>query len=168
MSETHVKGLAELNKFLQTVSVKLEKNIMSGALRAGIKPIKQEAQAQLASHGNVVTGELSKGLKVSTRTRGGVVRSRLRATGKRAFIAHMLEFTGAVPHEIRPKKARSLFIAGLFGTVVQHPGFSAKPFMRPALDARAGQAVVATGEYIKKRLTKEGLNVAEVVVEADA
>jgi hypothetical protein len=38
--------------------------------------------------------------------------------------------------------------------------------MRPALDGKAGEALVAVGEAIKKRLTKQGLDASGVDLEA--
>jgi hypothetical protein len=84
------------------------------------------------------------------------------------WYAHMIEFTGARPHDIKAKKAISLFIAGIFGKIVHHPGFKAHAFMRPALDGQAQSAIVAAGNYIKNRLaTKEGLDTAGILVEGD-
>jgi hypothetical protein len=41
--------------------------------------------------------------------------------------------------------------------------------MRPALDGQSSAAVVAAGEYIKKRLaTKHGLDTADINIEAEA
>ena len=40
--------------------------------------------------------------------------------------------------------------------------------MRPALDSQATRAVVAAGEYIKRRLaTKHGLDTSGVMIEGD-
>jgi hypothetical protein len=51
---------------------------------------------------------------------------------------------------------------------VQHPGFQPKPFLRPALDAKAAEATVAAGNYIKYRLaTKNGLDTSDVSVEVE-
>ena len=164
---THVKGLDELQKLLDTLPAKMEANVMRGALRAGMNPIKAEAKQLLAAHGNVVSGQIRDGLKVSVRSQGGKILARLRVRGKHAFIAYWLEFTGAKPHEIKPKKRKSLFIAGLFGEIVHHPGFRPKPFLRPALDGQAQRAVIAVGEYIKNRLaTKNGLDTSGIDIEA--
>lgn len=168
MSEVGIiKGLSDLQKLLDTLPAKVEQNIMRGALRAGIKPVKKEAQHLLAAHGNVKTRVLSEGLKVSARARRGVVTASVKLKGKHAFVGYWLEYTGAKAHEIKPKSAKSLLFAGLFQDIVQHPGFKAQPFMRPALDSRAQVAVVAAAEYMKKRLaTKEGLDTADIDIEA--
>jgi len=164
MSEIHVKGLADLQRFLDQLTPKIEKNILRGALRAGAKVVLPDAQRRIHN----VSGELAKGLKIGTRTKGNTVYSSVKVKGRHAFVGYFLEFTGAAPHLIKPRKAKSLFIAGLFGQVVDHPGFKPRPFMRPALDAQAQNAVVAVGNYIKDRLaTKQGLDTSHITIEGD-
>lgn len=163
MAEVHVKGLKDLQKFLDQLAPKMEANIMRGALRAGMRQVQETAKAGAA----VASGQMRDGLRVYTRIKGGKVIAGLRAKGKHGYLAHWIEF-GTVAHEIRPKGAKSLFIAGLFRQVIQHPGVAARPFMRPALDSRAHDAVIATGEYIKIRLArKHGLDTADIVIEGD-
>lgn len=186
----HVTGLSDLQKFLDTLTPRLERNIMRGALRAGMNEVKPAAQAKVRS----VSGLLAAGLKVGTTARGGVVKSYLRARGPHSYIGHFVEY-GTKPHLISVADAekpinrrltakrgeivrasmrtinryvRSLKIATRFvGRTVSHPGARPKAFMRPALDERAQAAVVAVGNYIKGRLTKEGLDAAHVHVEGD-
>ena len=160
----HVTGLSDLQQFLDTLTPKLEANIMRGALRAGMKPVQTDAKARV----EVVSGQLRDGLKISTRIKGGTVMARLRATGKHAYVAHWVEF-GTAPHYIKPKKAKALAVAGGFSEVVHHPGARPYPFMRPALDSQAQNGVVAAAEYMKKRLaTKEGLDTADIDIEVEA
>jgi HK97 gp10 family phage protein len=162
MSEIHVTGLSDLQKFLDDLPVKLEKNIMRGALRAGMNVVKPVAQQNVHS----VSGELDAGLKVGTRVRGQTVTAYLKATGPHAFVAKFVEF-GTAAHNIAAKTGRLSF-GGLYAKSVQHPGARPKPFMRPALDGQAQNAVIAAGEYIKNRLaTKEGLDTSAVLIEGD-
>lgn len=165
MADVNVKGLSDLQKFLDQLPAKIERNIMRAALRQGANVIKAEAQQQLASHGNVKTEELSKGLKVSTRSKGGRVSASVKTRGKHAYIARWIEFTGAAPHIIKAKTGKALSFGGGVFAAINHPGFTAKPFMRPALDGKAGAAVVAVGEAIKKRLTKSGIDAAAVEID---
>lgn len=163
MAETHVKGLADLRKFLDQVPVKIERNIMRGALRAGMKTVLPVAQSRIHS----VSGKLAAGLKIGTRARGKTVTSNLKATGEHRSVANLVEF-GTRPHEIIAKLAGSLFLGGIFRKVVRHPGARPRPFMRPALDQQANAAVVAAGEYMKKRLaTKHGLDTYHIMIEGD-
>jgi HK97 gp10 family phage protein len=181
----HVKGLSDLNKFLQELPVKLERNVLRGALRAGVKPIKAAAVAacpvgEPSAEGKRLYGHykgaLRDSIRITTRSKGGRVTASVMAGGKTkkgadVFYAHMIEFTGAVAHVIKApfwKGVKALFIGGRFLKSVHHPGMRAKPFMRPALDAQAQNAVIASAEYMKKRLaTKEGLDTSGVLIEGD-
>jgi len=50
---------------------------------------------------------------------------------------------------------------------VWHPGMTPKPFLRPAFDAKAQEAVIAVGEQIRARLESGGLDVADILIEGD-
>ena len=163
MADVKVKGLADLNKFLQQLPAKVEQSVLRGALRAGANVVMAEAKANVP----VDSGQLRDGLKVSTNSRRGRVTAKVKATGKHAFIAPWLEY-GTAAHKITAKKGKGLFFGGLFVKGVQHPGSRPKPFMRPALDGRAQDAVVAAAEYMKRRLaTKNGLDTSSVEIEAE-
>jgi HK97 gp10 family phage protein len=160
MSEVVVKGLDDLKALLDTVTPKIQRNIMRSALRAGAKVIAAEAKS-IAPRG--ATGSLQKSISVSTRAAGGKITANARATDP---VAHLVEY-GTKAHLIRARNG-FLTIGGYgFGKVVEHPGAKPRPFMRPALDARAQDAVVAAGEQLKARLTKEGLDTADILVEGD-
>ena len=165
MSETHVKGLAELQKFLDDLAPKMEKNVMRGALRAGMKVVLPVAQQNIHS----VSGELAAGLKLGTNARGGKVTASIKAKGTHWYIAKFVEY-GTAAHVISGRNGGWLRLQdGRFVKSVQHPGISPRPFMRPALDQMSGAAVLAAGEYIKKRLAdKHGLDTADVVLEEES
>lgn len=165
MTTISVKGLAELKKKLDELPLKLRLNVMRSALRSGANVVKKEAQNQLDANGNVQTGLLSKGIKVSTSSKREQAKASIKVKGKHAYIAHWIEYTGAAPHIIRPKNAKALAVAGKLVRTIQHPGFQPKPFLRPALDIAAAAAVVAVGEAIKERLsTKHGIDTSEIEV----
>ncbi|WP_225782666.1 HK97-gp10 family putative phage morphogenesis protein [Xenophilus sp. Marseille-Q4582] len=184
-TEVKVNGLKELGKLLGDLPEKLQRNVMRGALRAGAAPILREAQALVP----VDQGELKKSLRVSARVKQGVPTASVKTD---EFYAKFVEY-GTAPHivtvdpEKAPKRSTrrglqqvsvrtlnrmvkrgSLKIGdALVGATVEHPGAKAKPFMRPALDTQASAALVATGEYIKKRLaTKHGIDTSDIDVEA--
>lgn len=162
MSEINVTGLKELAQFLDELPTKLQNNVMRGALRAGMKPVLVEAKAGAAA----ATGVLRDGLKIGTTNKAGVVTSYIRARGQHGYIARWIEF-GVKPHTITAKEG-SMYFGGRYVKSVQHPGFSPRPFMRPALDSQATAAVVAAAEYMKERLaTKHGLDTADVLIEGD-
>lgn len=185
MTETleNVIGLADLQKLLNDVPIKMEANIMRGALRAGADEMLIAARANCPTEdpGGSITerrkyklynGALRDSLHITTRKHGGFINARVNAGGKNkktgadVYYAGWVEF-GTAAHEIRPKGKKSLFFAGLNRTVIEHPGAKPHPFMRTAFDGGAAQAIAATAQYIKARLTKQGLDTSEILVEGD-
>lgn len=157
MSEAIVTGLAELQKFLDQMPAKMEANVLRGALRQGAKVQLERARELVpVETGGKHPGALRDSLRISTRMRRGVVKSIVRAGNKRAFYANWVEY-GTAAHEIKPKTRKSLFFAGLFGEIVEHPGAKPRPFLRPALDATQNAVIAAVGAYIRRRLDKAGL-----------
>lgn len=185
-SGVKVTGLKELNEFMKQLPEKLQKNVMRGALRAGAKALEAEAKRGAA----VDAGDLRASIRISTRNQKGMVTASVKTDD---FKAHWIEYGTAahwisVDEKVRPtRKTRrgerviglktlnkmlargSLQIGGQFvGSSVHHPGARARPFMRPALDNKGQEAIVAAGNYIKARLaTKHGLNTSGVSVEAE-
>lgn len=172
MTDINVKGLSELQVFLDTLPAKIETNILRGALRAGARPIYQAAK-QAAPVGDVseiakfkyklYPGALRDSIRISARIdrRNRNITASIKAGGKKrktgadVFYAHMVEF-GTRPHALSK------------GGEVTHPGTAPRPFMRPAIDSQAQNAILAAGEYIKKRLsTKHGLDTAEIEIGID-
>lgn len=181
-----IKGLSDLQRFLDTLAPKIEKNIMSGALRAGSKPILANARSRIHS----ISGETAASLRISVSTKNGRVTARIIAGGSKANImnrpiwleygtrAHLIKVEDS-QKPINPKESRraghvvrvsmstinriALQIKGRFvGPVVKHPGARRHPFLRPALDTMASTALIAVREYIKMRLTKEGIDASGV------
>jgi HK97 gp10 family phage protein len=158
-----VQGFAELEKALDELPKKIQKNIMRGALRAGLKPILSAARSGIHS----VSGVLAKGLKVSTRIKDGAATATLNTAGKHGPFAHLVEF-GTRAHFIKGAFGSALKMPdGSLVSTIDHPGSAAKPFMRPAFDSQAINAIQAVGDYIGARLTKEGIDTAPVLVEGD-
>ena len=171
MTDINVKGLSGLQKFLDTLAPRVEQNIMRGALRAGAKPILEAAKSAAPvgepSETNrrrykLYAGALRDSIRISGRIdkRNGKVAASVKAGGKTksgadVFYAHMVEF-GTRPHALSK------------GGEVTHPGTAPRPFMRPTIDSQAQNAILAAGEYIKKRLsTKHGLDTAEIEIGID-
>lgn len=187
----NVKGLAQLQKLLDTLPAKLEANVMRGALRAGMKPVRAAAKSNVRR----VSGLLADGLKIGARIdrRSGNVTAYVVSRGAHAYIAKFVEY-GTRPHLIsvdeseKPINARLtsrrgvltrvsmrtvnrivLAIGNVFvGTKIHHPGAHAYPFMLPALDNQAAAAVGEAAAYMKKRLAKkEGLDTRGISLEGE-
>lgn len=172
--EFEVKGLKELNKFLQQLPAKVEANIMRGAMRAAANPVMAAAKANAPTGDpsetnkrkyNLYNGALRDSIRISSRIdrRNKQVKARVivggksKKTGADVFYSHIVEY-GARAHSVN--KGGKGF--------ANHPGIQPNPFMRPALDSEAGEAIKAAGEYVKKRLrTKHGINTADIIIEVD-
>lgn len=158
MTDVTIKGAAELQQFLNTLPAKIEGNILRSALRKGAKV--QLAYAQ--EHVPAKTGLLRNGLKIRTRLRAGVASASVVTTGPHAYIAKWVEY-GTQAHQISAGKGKVLaFLTGGHPVnSVEHPGARAKPFLRPALDATAAQAVEAVAQQIRTRLSKAGIDLPD-------
>ena len=168
-SEFNVQGLKELHAMLQQLPVRIERNIMRGAIRAGAN-VFRDAARQAAP---VDDGDLKRSIKTSSSkvTKGKVTVN----VGTDLYYARMVEFGTASyytgkgksvggPYKI-PKRLKSGKIgkrtkkALKFGSVivnsVTHPGIRPKAFMRPAFDNSSNAAVAKFAEYVAARLDKE-------------
>lgn len=197
MSEIHVKGLSDLQKLLNTLPAKIEQNALRGALRAAANVVKKEAQALVPKQSGALRDSIRVSVRArygkvtaSIKAGGGPTKKQVRTTPSgrtsvkysNAYYAHMVEY-GTRAHYLKSQKtkawrlvankqassgfAKRLVVTGETGAM--HPGARPHPYMRPALDNRAGDALVAAGEYLKKRLaTKEGLDTAGIDIEVEA
>lgn len=166
MSEVNVKGLAELQAALASLPVKMENNILRGALRAGTKVVALAAKGNVHNVSGALADSVRFGCKVD-RANGklvGFVRAGGRGKkgsakgGKNpAFYAHMVE-NGTAAHVIKALAPNRMLAIGV--AQVQHPGAQKKPFLRPAADSSGQAALEAMREYIRNRLaTKHGIDV---------
>jgi HK97 gp10 family phage protein len=151
--------LANLDDLPKKIEIKLSR----GALRAAAKPMQDQAKA-LAPIGaprevtnpagqrqSVGGGELKKSIRISGTfsAKTGVISVKVKAGSKIAWYANIVEH-GARPHVI----PGPVYFNGRYYKNIQHPGFAARPFMRPAFDA-TGQAMIdAFADYMRKNLPK--------------
>lgn len=176
LTETNILGGVALDALLGSLPVKMEKNIMRGALRAGAKVFLQQVKQNIP----VDKGALRASARVTTRARRGEVTASVKVGDKNVYYAQMVEF-GTRQHVIRATaddlgvnrrtgriasyrtlNRRVLVIGRAFvGPVVDHPGARPRPFMRPAADAAFPAAVAAVQAYVRQRLTAQGLEVPE-------
>lgn len=145
-----IKGGKELDAFLKSLPQKVEKNIMRSALRAGANVIKAEAKENVA----VDDGDLKKSVRVSVSAKRGKIVAKVKSNLRHA---HLVEF-GTAAHKIEGKNGGYLFFKGMGIKSVNHPGAKKQPFLRPALDTKSNAAIVAVGNQIRARLTKQGIN----------
>lgn len=130
-SDFKIIGGKALDKALKQLGPKFEKRIAKGAIRAGARVIAKQAKANAPKE----SGALKRSIQVVTRkTKGAdvavVTRHKKKdiKQGKGTAYAHIIEFG-------------SKYIP-------------ARPFLRPALDSKAKEAVKAVGKYVQERIAK--------------
>lgn len=161
-----IAGGKQLAEFLSKLPPRIERNIMRAALRAGARVIANEAKKNVPEK----LGNLKRSIRTdSTRVKGGVQatakaggRSGGKNKNKSAFYAQFVEY-GTAAHPITAKKKKLLTFIAKDGRLVKkfqvdHKGAKAKPFMRPAFDAKGGEAVDAVAKAIRERLTQSHLH----------
>jgi HK97 gp10 family phage protein len=155
-----ITGAKELAKMLNELPIKLERNIMRAALRAGAKVIADEAKQQVS----VVSGELKRSIRTSSNSKKGVVEANaVVGRKKQGWYATFVEF-GTAAHPItagkNAKRLRFRLADGKWftGVSVNHTGARAKPFMRPAFDIKGQEAVQTVTNRIRERLNNNLIN----------
>lgn len=164
-------GGKELDAALKQFPMKVQKNILRGAIRAGSRTIVKKAK-QLAPRDD---GKLRKSIRAkSPKLKGKLITGGLSAGNKDAYYAEWVEF-GTKKYTIKnyfPKRlARSLKRKGV--TITQkdykraltidgglfhkadHPGITPQPFMRTAMDSSHQEALNAFADYMRDRIPKE-------------
>lgn len=184
---TRLKGGPELLAFLEAFPAKLQKGALKSAMIAGARVVRDEARANVPSK----SGLLRKAIKTSSPRAftGGAASVKVKLLGKHSHLGHWMEY-GVAPHFIaagssdmsarRLTKAamrgdlvgdvatQSLKINGQFVTgAVLHPGFAAKPFLRPALDRKQVEVINAIGERLREYLKNKTGFTAPVTLTAD-
>lgn len=141
--EIKIEGLAELKKMLDLIPVKLEAKVMRNALAAGGRVFAREAKQNVP----VKSGALKESIRVNSRVKNGKATATVKAGNKQVPYANIVEH-GAVAHLIKGP----VVLNGQVRENIEHPGFTAKPFMRPAFDNKATDAAEAVGKHIKKQI----------------
>jgi HK97 gp10 family phage protein len=160
----NITGLKELQTAMQDLPARIERNIMAGAIAAGTRIILNEAKVRAPDQDikKALSQRQKKGRK------GEIIREVYikQKKGMNLFYAKFFEFGTAsyytgkgrskgAPYKI-PKRPGVLKIGENFVTgQVTHPGIKPQPFMRPALDTKASEAIRTMQAYIKIRLPME-------------
>jgi HK97 gp10 family phage protein len=165
-----VEGLDQLAQNLTAFSADIQQNALNKMLLAGAKPIADEMAAQAPrehdigprQHADVHIAD-SIVIKVEHNPNGSEAEVYVGPSKRVSWKANWIEF-GAAAHAIVTKMTRSMRKSGdkrkkvlasssqVFGTHVQHPGLSPRPFIRPALDAAGKTAVDAMKQSLAKSM----------------
>lgn len=165
-----VSGKSEVNAFISRVPEAMRPVLVAAARRAA-KVVAEEAKVRS------ISDEVSGAIRVSASGKGGQIIAKVQVRGPGAFKAPWLEY-GTAPHFISVDESvrggrsigrinrqaneldasHSLVIGGQFvGSTVLHPGARPFPFLRPALDAKEGEAIAEAQRYINTRVTPQGI-----------
>lgn len=160
---THLKGFDAIAKVMAELPDKIERNLLRGTLRAGAKPVAEQAKLNIRKR----SGEAADSIRIGTSSRGGIVKAVIKAGSRRAWYIRFIH-DGTKPHLIKPRNRKSLFIAGLLREVIEHPGAKANPFLLNAMDQRSGEALAAMATYARNRLAnKHGIDLPDPDVGPD-
>lgn len=161
-----LKGGKELEQFLSAFPAKLQKGAVRAGVTAAAKVLRTEARLQAPKD----TGKFAKSIRSSSSrvNQDGTVSIRVFVDRKKphGWLGPMIEY-GIAPHDItiKPGKAGKLGDEFVSGTI-SHPGVVAQPFLRPALDLKAGEAIEAFGVRIRDYL-KDKTGFSAPVLEVD-
>jgi HK97 gp10 family phage protein len=162
--EYRIKGGSEVAALIAQLPIEIEQKILRNGLAAGANVIRDEAKSLAPKK----SGELADDIKTTRGTGEGYVYAKIRLSGKHAFLGRFMEY-GVAPHQIWARSKESLVINGVpIGKRVWHPGLAPRPFMRPALDARAGEAVQAVADYLTRYLKWGPITAPTVSVDQEA
>lgn len=153
----HVDGLAELKRALEELPKNIGRNVLRGAVRAGAAVIRAESQARAP----VYAGDVSKGHPPP-------------GTLKRAiYMKQIAELSGATRQTfiVGARKGRKYRHQGKSGNLSQDAYYAsfvefgtsrmaARPFMRPAFEAKKNAAVEAIKAYLAQRIPAEAEKLA--------
>lgn len=159
-----LNGGKELHALLQQLPVEVETKIMRNALARGANVIRDEARARVADE----TGLLRKAIKSTRNTRKGQVIAKVKLRGRHSYLGLFMEY-GVTAHMITVAdgagalKIGRQFVSGS----VQHPGHAPRPFMRPALDTKAKEAINVIGQYISQYLKFGSIQAPTVSVDEE-
>ena len=161
------RGGADVRRFMAALPGQIERKVLRGAARAAANVVATEAKERS------ISSEVAGAVKVAVKAEEGRVVAKVQVKGPGAYIAPWLEY-GTDPHFIsvdesqrrgmsvgrvnRLGKEGSLVINGQFvGTTIHHPGARPHPFLRPALDAKEGEAIAAAQGFINARVRPAGI-----------
>lgn len=167
-----VKGLADLDRYLSALPKNMQKAAYRQALTAAARPVRDEARMRAGKR----SGKMARAIKTGSprQNQDGTFSVFVRLDGPHSFLGLFQEY-GVAPHFVSAGDSgrsarlltRSAREGGVTGDVqshalkigdnfvsgaVFHPGHAAHPFMRPALDAKADDAVQAFAAKIRAYL----------------
>jgi len=160
MIEFEIKGLKELDEELKKFPIELQKKALGSMVAAGGRIVKDAAINNFMTNAKTLNLDKEekfwslKNILLRRMKRKDRGKSTLTYSIRAQYPAHFME-TGTTPHTITAKKAKSLGVDGRFGKSVKHPGYAARPFLRPALDNNVQRIVNAMGYKLMQWMDRQ-------------
>jgi HK97 gp10 family phage protein len=146
-----ISGLAELEKALNDFPLKLERKMLVGGVRAGANVFRTEARLRAAVAEKALIKKFS-GMNVTVQP--GFMRKKIASWQKRRTRYAVTFFIGILGYKDRFSKLFPFWWRFLeFGT----SKMAAKPFLRPAYEAKKMEAIETMKRYLAERIEKEDL-----------
>lgn len=148
----NIAGLKELQQALKDLPDRIAKNVLRGSVNAGASVLKKEAQARAPMY----TGEVSQGHPPPGTLKRAVYQKSIQELSgltKQTFFVGVRKGKKYQKQGKKGNLSQDAFYAKFveFGT----SKMSARPFMRPAFEAKKNEAVEAIKAYLQKRIPEE-------------
>jgi HK97 gp10 family phage protein len=151
-SSVQIKGLAELNRALAELPPRVARNVLRGSVAAGAAVIRDEARVQAPRYEGQVAakhpppGTLKRAI-YSAQAR------RLSSLLQQVYQVGVISGKRAKVGKAKSGKSKDAYYWRFveFGTVKM----AARPFLRPAFEAKKMQAVEAIRAYMAERIPRE-------------
>lgn len=148
-ASVEVKGLKELNEALKQLPERVARNALRGATSAGASVLRKEA----ASRAPVYTGPIAKGHPPAGTLKRAIYQKQIRELSsllKQTFYVGVR--TGK---KARDRRGRSLDAYYWWWVEFGTAKMAARPFMRPAFEAKKRAAVERIKQYLAERIPRE-------------
>lgn len=145
----NVTGLKELQAAMLELPKGIARNVLRGAVNAGATVIKDEAKARAP----VYTGDVGKGHPPAGTLKRALYQKQIREKSS----AVLQTFFVGVRHGKSAKKLKNSTVDAYYASFVEFgtSKMAAKPFMRPAFEAKKTASVEAIKAYLEKRIPEE-------------
>ena len=144
-----VKGMNEVEKFLKTLPDEVSRKMLYGALMGGATPIMQQARMN-------VLRNFGRSVRYTYTLEQAVVRGRSKKTGLAARVNVMIKRGKVKGKTVKYGVTKPYGDDAFYGRFLEFgtSKMAAKPFLRPAADAKAGESAKRFNGTILKRMAK--------------
>lgn len=174
----NIEGAEELNAILRQLPEHVARRASIGALRAGAKVIQEDAKRRAPVGPEAFTKTKDYATEARRKSKYGSLRDAIRikadkyrgGTTRSVVVVVSNKGAGINPHWIeygttstRMAKNGGLMTFVIDGRLIRKrvvAGVRAQPFMRPAADTRAREAIQIIGEYLGREVEKECKRIA--------